>query len=78
MKNILVWGTTFVLFVVIRVILGEVGVYRPGERVGSFLDIFIFLLLLGFVQFAYGLLSNGKSQDKDKDRIDGSDQTSKE
>ena len=52
MKNILVWGTTFVLFVVIRVILGEVGVYRPGERVGSFLDIFIFLLLLGFVQFA--------------------------
>ena len=78
MKNILVWGTTFVLFVVIRVILGEVGVYRPGERVGSFLDIFIFLLLLGFVQFAYGLLSNGKSQDKDKDRTDGADQTSKE
>lgn len=78
MKNILVWGTTFVLFVVFRVILGEVGVYRPGERVGSFLDIFIFLLLLGFVQFAYGLLSNGKSQDKDKDRTDGSDQTSKE
>ena len=78
MKNILVWGTTFVLFVVIRVILGEVGVYRPGERVGGFLDIFIFLLLLGFVQFAYGLLFNGKSQDKDKDRTDGSDQTSKE
>ena len=78
MKNILVWGTTFVLFVVISVILGEVGVYRPGERVGSFLDVFIFLLLLGFVQFAYGLLSNGKSQDKDKDRTDGSDQTSKE
>ena len=78
MKNILVWGTTFVLFVVIRVILGEVGVYRPGERLGGFLDIFIFLLLLGFVRFAYGLSSNDKSQDKDKDRTDGSDQTSKE
>ncbi len=74
MKKVAVWGTTFVVFVIIRVMLGEVGVYSPGERVGGFLDIFIFLILLSVSQFAYSFVFKDKEQENKED----SDQTPKE
>ena len=64
MKKVAIWGTAFVVFVIIRIILGEVGVYSPGERVGGFLDIFIFLILLGLFQFVYGFVFKDKKKDK--------------
>jgi len=64
MKKVAIWGTTFIVFVIIRIILGEVGVYRPGERVGGFLDIFIFLILLSLSQFLYGFVFKDKEQNE--------------
>ena len=74
MKKVAVWGTTCVVFVIIRVMLVEVGVYSRGERVGGFLDFFIFLILLSVSQFAFSFVF----KDKEQENKDDSDQTHKE
>lgn len=66
MKKVASWIITFVVFVVIRIILGEVGVYGPRDRVGGFLDCFIFLSILGIVQFAFNILKDKNGSDSNK------------